>query len=207
MYYEQNYTVTEIKRIMNISRQTIYTYLKFCDFSEDIQKKSRNTKMAKYKDDIIGFLEEDKIHHHKQRHSGKRIFERLKEKYPDKVSVNNYFDTELAKKIYAGSDLFLMPSMFEPCGLSQMISLRYGTVPIVRTTGGLRDTIVGYVGNKEEGNGFTFWGNQVDDLVEMSKKALAVYNNKNEWKALVKKAMEEDFSWAHSAKEYAKLYE
>lgn len=83
MYYEQNYTVTEIKRIMNISRQTIYTYLKFCDFSEDIQKKSRNTKMAKYKDDIIGFLEEDKIHHHKQRHSGKRIFERLKEKYPD----------------------------------------------------------------------------------------------------------------------------
>ena len=83
MYYEQNYTVTEIKRIMNISRQTIYTYLKFCDFSEDVQKKTRNTKMAKYKDDIIGFLEEDKIHHHKQRHSGKRIFERLKEKYPD----------------------------------------------------------------------------------------------------------------------------
>ncbi len=131
----------------------------------------------------------------------------LKEKYPDKVSINNYFDTELAKKIYAGSDLFLMPSMFEPCGLSQMISLRYGTIPIVRTTGGLRDTIVGYVGNKEEGNGFTFWGNQVDDLVEVSKKALNVYSNKEEWKALVKKAMEEDFSWAHSAREYAKLYE
>ena len=131
----------------------------------------------------------------------------LKEKYPDKVSINNYFDTELAKKIYAGSDIFMMPSMFEPCGLSQMISLRYGTIPIVRTTGGLRDTIVGYVGNKEEGNGFTFWGKQVDDLVEMSKKALEVYNNKEEWKALVKKAMEDDFSWAHSAREYAKLYE
>lgn len=131
----------------------------------------------------------------------------LKEKYPDKVSVNNYFDTELAKKIYAGSDMFLMPSMFEPCGLSQMISLRYGTIPIVRTTGGLRDTIVGYIGNKKQGNGFTFWGNQVEDLVETTNRALEVYANKDEWKALVQKAMNQDFSWAHSAKEYAKLYE
>ncbi len=133
--------------------------------------------------------------------------EYLKEKYPGKVSVNNFFDTELAKKIYAGSDMFMMPSMFEPCGLSQMMSLRYGTIPIVRSTGGLRDTVVGYLSNKEQGNGFTFWGNQVEDLVEVTEKALEVYNNKEEWKALVKKAMKQDFSWASSAKEYIKLYE
>ncbi len=83
MYYEQNYTVTEIKRIMNVSRQTIYTYLKFCDFSEDVQRNPMKSKMAKYKNDIIGFLEEDKLHHHKQRHTGKRVYERLVEKYPD----------------------------------------------------------------------------------------------------------------------------
>lgn len=131
----------------------------------------------------------------------------LKEKYPEKVSVNDFFDTELAKKIYAGSDMFLMPSMFEPCGLSQMISLRYGTIPIVRSTGGLRDTVVGYLSNRETGNGFTFWGNQVEDLTEVANKALEVYKNKKEWNNLVKRAMNIDFSWANSAKEYAKLYE
>lgn len=131
----------------------------------------------------------------------------LKEKYPSKVSINNYFDADLAKKIYAGSDLFLMPSIFEPCGLAQMISFRYGTVPIVRSTGGLRDTVQGYLGNKDTGNGFTFWGDQVEDLEEVIKKALEIYNNKEEWKRLVKRCMKQNFSWASSAKEYAKLYE
>lgn len=131
----------------------------------------------------------------------------LKEKYPDKVSVNDFFDTELAKKIYAGSDMFLMPSMFEPCGLSQMISFRFGTIPIVRSTGGLRDTVIGYLSNKELGNGFTFWGNQVEDFIAVTEKALEIYNNKDEWKELTKKAMRLDFSWANSAREYAKLYE
>lgn len=133
--------------------------------------------------------------------------EYLKDKYPDKVSVNNFFDTELAKKIYAGSDIFMMPSLFEPCGLSQMMSLRFGTIPIVRSTGGLRDTVVGYFSNHEQGNGFTFWGNQVEDLVEITNKALEIYNNKEEWNVLVKRAMKQDFSWANSAKEYVKLYE
>ena len=133
--------------------------------------------------------------------------EYLKDKYPEKVSVNNFFDAELAKKIYAGSDIFMMPSLFEPCGLSQMMSLRFGTIPIVRSTGGLRDTVVGYLSNKEHGNGFTFWGNQVEDLVEVTNKALEIYNNKEEWNVLVKRAMKQDFSWANSAKEYIKLYE
>ena len=131
----------------------------------------------------------------------------LKEKYPDKVSVNDFFDTDLAKRIYAASDMFLMPSMFEPCGLSQMISFRYGTIPIVRSTGGLRDTVTGYLSNKETGNGFTFWGNQVEDFVEVTEKALETYKNRDEWKMLAKRAMKQDFSWANSAKEYAKLYD
>lgn len=131
----------------------------------------------------------------------------LKEKYPDKVSVNNIFDENLAKRIYAGSDMFLMPSLFEPCGLSQLISFRYGTIPIARSTGGLRDTIIGYLGDKEKGNGFTFWGKKVYDLVEVTKKALEVYENKEEWIKLEKKVMKEDFSWKNSAREYAKIYE
>ena len=131
----------------------------------------------------------------------------LKEKYPDKVSVNDYFDSELAEQIYAGSDMFLMPSIFEPCGLSQLISLRYGTIPIVRSTGGLRDTIVGYLTNKKDGNGFTFWGDLIEDFVHVTNKALEVYSNRDEWQSLQQNVMKQDFSWAKSAKEYAKLYE
>ena len=133
--------------------------------------------------------------------------EYLKEKYPNKVSINNIFDGSLAKRIYAGSDMFLMPSLFEPCGLSQLISFRYGTVPIARSTGGLRDTIIGYAGDKEKGNGFTFWGSKVYDLITVVEKALEVYKNKEEWEALSKKVMKIDYSWKTSAKEYAKLYE
>ena len=133
--------------------------------------------------------------------------EYLKEKYQNKVSVNNFFDSNLAKKIYASSEMFLMPSLFEPCGLSQLICFRYGTIPIARSTGGLRDTITGYASNKEDGNGFTFWGNKVDDLVSVTELALETYKNKDEWKALAQKVMKEDFSWKKSAKEYAKIYE
>ena len=131
----------------------------------------------------------------------------LRERYPEKVSLNNIFDSSLAKRIYAGSDMFLMPSMFEPCGLSQLISFRYGTIPIARSTGGLKDTITGYLGNHEKGNGFTFWGKKPEDLIEVTEKALEVYRHPEEWNILRKRAMKEDFSWSKSAKEYAKLYE
>jgi starch synthase len=133
-------------------------------------------------------------------------FKSLKEKYQDKISINEVFDQDLAKKIYAGSDMFFMPSTFEPCGLSQLISFRYGTIPIARITGGLKDTVIGYVGDKKNGNGFTFWGNNYQDLLDVTYKALAVYQNKNEWETLVRKVMKQDFSWKHSAKEYQKIY-
>lgn len=134
-------------------------------------------------------------------------FEYLKEKYPEKVSVNEEFNPDLAKRIYASSDIFLMPSIFEPCGLSQLISFRYGTVPITRITGGLKDTVIGYLGNKEEGNGFTFWGKKPEDFITVIKMALEVYQNKEEWNNLRIKDMQEDHSWEKSAKEYVSLYD
>lgn len=133
-------------------------------------------------------------------------FKYLKEKYPDKVSVNDVFDPVLAKRIYAGSDMFLMPSIFEPCGLSQLISFRYGTIPIARSTGGLKDTILNYLEDKENGNGFTFWGRRVEDLTYIVKKALEVYADKKEWTKIIKRAMEQDNSWKHAAMEYIELY-
>ena len=130
----------------------------------------------------------------------------LKEKYPHKVSVNNVFDAELAEKIYASADIFMMPSLFEPCGLSQLISFRYGTIPVARKTGGLNDTVIGYVGNKELGNGFTFFNTRSDDLTAVTKLALETYRNKEEWTNLSKRVMRLDFSWKKSAEEYIKLY-
>ena len=130
----------------------------------------------------------------------------LKERFPDKVSINPIFDSNLAKRIYAASDIFTMPSLFEPCGLSQLISFRYGTVPIARKTGGLNDTVIGYLGNKEMGNGFTFWNPREEDLEEVTRKALEVYNNREEWNMLAKRIMKLDYSWKSSAEKYVEVY-
>ena len=133
-------------------------------------------------------------------------FYMLKDRFNDKISINNVFDANLAKRIYAASDIFMMPSLFEPCGLSQLISFRYGTIPVARKTGGLNDTVIGYLGNKEEGNGFTFWNPREEDLIEVTKKALEVYKNKEEWNELTKRVMKQDFSWKSSAEKYIEIY-
>lgn len=130
----------------------------------------------------------------------------LKERFPDKVSINNVFDNDLAEKIYAGSEIFMMPSLFEPCGLSQLISFRYGTIPVARKTGGLNDTVVGYLGNKEKGNGFTFFNSREEDLIEVTKLALETYKDKEAWKELQKRVMKLDFSWKTSAEKYIEVY-
>lgn len=118
------------------------------------------------------------------------------------------FDTVLAQKIYAASDLFLIPSRFEPCGLTQMIAMRYGSVPIVRQTGGLKDTVPAYqkIKNKITGVGFVFKKENPQELYKTIVKALKVYNNKRDWAQLQKNCMRQDFSWQKSAKEYIKLY-
>ncbi|MEE4310679.1 MAG: glycogen synthase GlgA [candidate division KSB1 bacterium] len=136
-----------------------------------------------------------------------KLFTELMAQYPKKLVVHLKFDNTLAHRIEAGSDIFLMPSKYEPCGLNQMYSLRYGTVPIVRKTGGLADTITEYNRLSKEGNGFVFEKYDSDSLFQAIKRALQLYSNKTEWKKLMGNGMEEDFSWDRSAREYVKIYE
>lgn len=130
-------------------------------------------------------------------------FSDLARRYQGKVVSIISFNSDLSRKIYAGADLFLMPSKSEPCGLSQMIASRYGTVAIVRETGGLRDSIAPYGAG---GNGFTFRDYNAYDMLYVINEAIGVYHNKDEWKALQQKAMRTDFSWAKSATYYEGLY-
>ena len=135
------------------------------------------------------------------------FFRRLEEKYPDKVKAIIAYDKALSKKIYAASDMFLMPSKSEPCGLAQMIASKYGTVPIVRETGGLFDTIKYYNDETEEGNGFTFARYNAHDMLYTIRKAIGLYrNHKDKWKLLATKVMKTNFSWHVSAKSYIELY-
>ena len=126
--------------------------------------------------------------------------------YQDKLKVHIGFNEDLAHQIYAGADLFLMPSKFEPCGLSQLIAMRYGTLPIVRETGGLRDTVQPYNEFTGEGNGFSFTKFNAHDMLYTIRRALSIYHNSSEWKKIVTNSMNKDYSWARSAAEYEVLY-
>ncbi len=117
------------------------------------------------------------------------------------------FSGELAQKIYAGSDIFLMPSRSEPCGLSQMIAMRYGTIPIVHTVGGLKDTVEPYNPQNKTGTGITFQSYNAYDMLDAIRRALSIYNDKNQWRILRKNAMSKDYSWEKSAKKYIEVYE
>lgn len=134
-------------------------------------------------------------------------FTRLCERYPDKAAVRIGFDAVLAQKIYAGCDMFLMPSRFEPCGLGQLISFRYGTIPVVRATGGLAETVKDYDTDNERGNGFTFTGFSSEELMDALKRALNLYSkDKTAWKELAQRVMKPDYSWQRSALRYIDLY-
>jgi starch synthase len=135
------------------------------------------------------------------------MFRNAAERYPGKVSANIKYDGVLAQRIYAGSDMFLMPSLYEPCGLSQIFSLRYGTVPIVRETGGLKDTVMPYNEFTGEGTGFSFANYNAHEMLDTVKRAIGFYKNKDIWEKIVKSGMKQDFSWNKSAKEYMELYE
>lgn len=133
-------------------------------------------------------------------------FKWLNYRYGNKVSANIKFDNALANRIYASSDMFLMPSLFEPCGLGQLIALRYGTIPIVRETGGLRDTVIPYNEYTEEGNGFSFTDYNADQLYNIIQYSLWIYSNKEKWNKLIKNAMNSDNSWNKSADLYLNMY-
>jgi len=134
-------------------------------------------------------------------------FRALEKAYPHKMKANIGFDVNLAQRIYAGCDFFLMPSRFEPCGLGQMMSLRYGTIPVVRKTGGLADTVQEFDPATSEGNGFVFSEYKPDALLETIQRALKVYQRQTAWTKLVHNAMRCDCSWEHSAREYVAFYQ
>jgi len=126
--------------------------------------------------------------------------------HPDKMSVHIGFDDQLARRVYAAADLFLMPSLFEPCGTAQLIALRYGCLPVVRETGGLKDTVMPYDEDADEGNGFTFTNYNAHDMLAAIKRALAFYRQPARWSRLVARAMRADHSWRSSARQYVGLY-
>jgi starch synthase len=131
----------------------------------------------------------------------------LAQQAPDRFAVRFQYDNALAHKIVAGADLFLMPSRFEPCGLTQMYSLRYGTVPIVRSTGGLVDTVEPYDPATGKGTGFRFDHADGTGLVWSLDQALAVFRRREAWKGLVRNGMSRDFSWERSARNYVQLFQ
>lgn len=134
-------------------------------------------------------------------------FKGLAWRYPKKVSVNIYFSNELAQRIYAGADIFLMPSNYEPCGIGQLIALRYGTIPVVRQTGGLKDTVQQYNKYTQEGNGFVFENYNAHEMMYALKRALSFYGSYEIWHKIQFNAVQADYSWKRSAKEYEALYE
>jgi starch synthase len=133
-------------------------------------------------------------------------FAELAAKHPKKVAVRIGYDEQLSHRIEAGCDLYVMPSRFEPCGLNQMYSLRYGTPPIVRATGGLDDTIVDFDPRTRSGTGFKFEKYEVAALADTWRRALAAWANSDDFTALIKRCMAQDFSWTRSAEAYSRLY-
>ncbi len=135
------------------------------------------------------------------------MFRHFAWKYSGKVSANIYYSDELSHKIYASVDAFLMPSLFEPCGLSQLMSLRYGTLPIVRETGGLKDTVEAYNEFEKTGTGFSFTNYNAHEMLNTIRYAEQIYyDRKRDWNKMVERAMKEDFSWNNSTRQYEQLY-
>lgn len=134
------------------------------------------------------------------------LFTRIAQKYPQKAGIRIAYDDRLAHKIEAGADLFLMPSKYEPCGLNQIYSLKYGTIPIVRATGGLDDTIIHYDPSTGTGNGFKFTRYDSKDFLSQIKTAMSLYAQPEHWIKLIRNAMASDFSWKRSAEAYLQLY-
>ena len=147
---------------------------------------------------VIMGMGEDKYH---------AMLSDLAEANPDRLGVKITFDKGLAHRIMAGADIFLMPSRYEPCGLEQLYGLKYGAVPVVRATGGLDDTIIDVKINPDSGTGFKFLDYTPDALFQALSDAVSLFSNKQEWQALMKRGMVQDFSWAASAAKYEKLYE
>ncbi|KAB2953318.1 glycogen synthase [Heliorestis acidaminivorans] len=134
------------------------------------------------------------------------MFRQFEQDYPEQVRAFIGFNKSLAQRVYGASDFFLMPSRYEPCGLGQMIAFRYGSIPIVRATGGLADTVFDYDQDAEKGNGFVFHNYEAAELLDAVNRSLRLYENKQDWNKLVRHVMTLDFSWERSAKDYMAFY-
>jgi starch synthase len=139
-------------------------------------------------------------------HRYEQLFRWAAEVFPDKVSANLTFNEGLARQIYAGSDLFLMPSQFEPCGIGQLIAMRYRSVPIVRETGGLKDTVLSFDEETGEGTGFSFANYNAHDMLYTIGRAVSFYHSPPAWSKILNNIKKKDFSWRKSASQYAALY-
>jgi starch synthase len=135
------------------------------------------------------------------------MFQRLNKQFPNKIAVKVAYDNAIAHKIEAGADMFLMPSKYEPCGLNQIYSLKYGTIPIVRATGGLDDTIEPWDARTGKGTGFKFTDYNGEALLATIKQALVAFRDQSSWQTLMRNGMSRDFSWGASAREYGKIYD
>lgn len=135
------------------------------------------------------------------------LFRSMAAQFPGRVMVKIAYDDTLAHKVEAGSDIFLMPSRYEPCGLNQFYSLKYGTVPVVRGTGGLEDTVQEWNPDSRTGTGFKFHGYRPEDFLAAIRRALEVFPDKEAWQALMRNGMEQEYSWERSAREYVEAYE
>ncbi|MGH7839499.1 MAG: glycogen synthase, partial [Candidatus Binataceae bacterium] len=135
------------------------------------------------------------------------LFKKLAAKYPARLGLKIGFDNALAHQIEAGADMFLMPSRYEPCGLNQIYSLRYGTVPVVRATGGLDDTVENFDASTQRGTGFKFEAYDGRAMMECLGRALETFRNAKTWRIIMTNGMARDFSWKASAAAYVTLYE
>jgi starch synthase len=135
------------------------------------------------------------------------LFRRLNKQYPQKFAVRVAYDNKLAHKIEAGSDMFLMPSRYEPCGLNQIYSMRYGTVPIVRATGGLDDTVENWDPATRKGTGFKFTEYTGEALLASVRAALQAFKDRDGWQVLMRNGMSKDYSWKASAREYVRVFD
>ncbi len=136
-----------------------------------------------------------------------QVFREFAKKHKGVCAVHILFDAKMAKRIYAGCDMMFWPSYYEPCGLGQLIALRYGTIPVVRATGGLADTVKDFDPKSGEGNGFSFLEYTSDAFLEAADRAIGIYRNPEKWQRVIQNAMESDYSWTVSAKKYVALYE
>jgi starch synthase len=137
-----------------------------------------------------------------------QLFRELAEKYPSQFKFHNLFDVALANQIYAGADIFLMPSLYEPCGLGQLVAMKYGTLPLVRSTGGLKDTVLSAKKfHLHRATGFVFKNYTASDLLDGVDRALYYFERPKKWRQIQANAMKADFSWGHSAQEYLRVYQ